>query len=92
MLAPGQKVRVRLDWPEQRGPCHIRTPHYLRGAQGVVEKHLGAFPLPVEVIAMAAPQVARRFAALGGQATLRPGVITDNAAKPCTPACPMMAW
>ena len=39
---------------------------------------LGAFPLPVEVIPMAAPQVARRFAALGGQATLRLGVLTDN--------------
>ena len=39
---------------------------------------LGAFALPVEVIAMAAPQITRRFAALGGQAVLRPGVITDN--------------
>jgi ribose 5-phosphate isomerase A len=39
---------------------------------------LGAFPLPVEVIAMAWPQVARRFAALGGTATLRTGVLTDN--------------
>jgi ribose 5-phosphate isomerase A len=39
---------------------------------------LGGYPLPVEVIAMAAPQVARRFAALGGTATLRAGVITDN--------------
>jgi ribose 5-phosphate isomerase A len=39
---------------------------------------LGAFPLPVEVIAMAAPQITRRFAALGGQATLRTGVLTDN--------------
>ena len=39
---------------------------------------LGGFPLPVEVIAMAAAQVTRRFAALGGQATLRPGVLTDN--------------
>ena len=39
---------------------------------------LGAFPLPVEVIAMAAPQITRRFAALGGTATLRAGVITDN--------------
>jgi ribose 5-phosphate isomerase A len=39
---------------------------------------LGRFPLPVEVIAMAAPQVARRFAALGGTATIRPGVLTDN--------------
>jgi ribose 5-phosphate isomerase A len=32
---------------------------------------LGAFPLPVEVIEMAAPQIARHFAALGGEATLR---------------------
>ena len=39
---------------------------------------LGAFPLPVEVIPMACAQVARRFAALGGQASLRPGVLTDN--------------
>ncbi|MDH4050404.1 MAG: ribose-5-phosphate isomerase RpiA [Rubrivivax sp.] len=39
---------------------------------------LGRYPLPVEVIAMAAPQIARRFAALGGRATLREGVVTDN--------------
>ncbi|MEY4750943.1 MAG: hypothetical protein RIQ60_3157 [Pseudomonadota bacterium] len=39
---------------------------------------LGRFPLPVEVIPMAAAQISRRFAALGGTATLRPGVLTDN--------------
>ena len=39
---------------------------------------LGRFPLPVEVVAMAAPQLVRRFAALGGTATLREGVLTDN--------------
>jgi ribose 5-phosphate isomerase A len=39
---------------------------------------LGNFPLPVEVIAMSAAQVARRFKALGGEATLRAGVVTDN--------------
>ena len=39
---------------------------------------LGRFPLPVEVIPMATAQVARRFAAMGGQAVLREGVITDN--------------
>jgi ribose 5-phosphate isomerase A len=39
---------------------------------------LGRYPLPVEVIAMAAPQVARRFAEQGGTASLRPGVLTDN--------------
>jgi ribose 5-phosphate isomerase A len=39
---------------------------------------LGRFPLPVEVIAMAAAQIARRFRALGGNARLREGVLTDN--------------
>lgn len=39
---------------------------------------LGRFPLPVEVIPMAAAQVARRFAALGGTASARAGVVTDN--------------
>ena len=44
---------------------------------------LGAFPLPVEVIAMAAAQLQRRFAALGGTATLRQHadgslLLTDN--------------
>ncbi len=54
MLAPGTKVRVKLDWPEQRGPCHIRTPHYLRGREGVVERHLGRFRNP-EDLAFARP-------------------------------------
>ena len=39
---------------------------------------LGRFPLPVEVIPMASAQVARRFAAIGGRAELRRGVVTDN--------------
>ena len=39
---------------------------------------LGRFPLPVEVIPMAAAQVARKFAALGGRAQQREGVVTDN--------------
>lgn len=40
---------------------------------------LGAFPLPVEVIPMAAAQVMRRFAKVyGGTATVREGVTTDN--------------
>ncbi|MBL8350440.1 MAG: ribose-5-phosphate isomerase RpiA [Burkholderiaceae bacterium] len=40
---------------------------------------LGRYPLPVEVIPMAAAQVARRFAsAYGGQAAVREGVTTDN--------------
>jgi ribose 5-phosphate isomerase A len=39
---------------------------------------LGRFPLPVEVIPMASAQVARRFKAMGGDARLRAGVVTDN--------------
>ncbi len=39
---------------------------------------LGRFALPVEVIPMATAQVARAFAALGGNAVLREGVVTDN--------------
>jgi ribose 5-phosphate isomerase A len=39
---------------------------------------LGRYPLPVEVIAMAVPQLVRRFAALGGRAVSRDGVTTDN--------------
>lgn len=43
---------------------------------------LGAFPLPVEVIPMAARQIMRRFARLGGQAQVREkdgvALVTDN--------------
>jgi ribose 5-phosphate isomerase A len=39
---------------------------------------LGRFPLPVEYIEMAEAQLIRRFKALGGEAKVRAGVITDN--------------
>ncbi len=39
---------------------------------------LGRFPLPVEVIAIAVPQVMRRFEAMGGQPGVRANVLTDN--------------
>lgn len=39
---------------------------------------LGKFPLPVEVIPMAAAYVSRQLIALGGRPVLRAGVITDN--------------
>lgn len=39
---------------------------------------LGRFPLPVEVIPMAAAQIGRRLKALGGDPVLRENVITDN--------------
>ena len=43
---------------------------------------LGAFPLPVEIIPMAAPEIQRRFNAMGAQASLRmhngQPLLTDN--------------
>ncbi|HKX41306.1 MAG TPA: ribose-5-phosphate isomerase RpiA [Burkholderiaceae bacterium] len=39
---------------------------------------LGTFPLPIEVIPMAAAQISRRLRALGGEPVLRTGVVTDN--------------
>jgi len=43
---------------------------------------LGAFPLPVEVIPMAAPEIMRRFKTMGGVASLRSkngqALVTDN--------------
>jgi ribose 5-phosphate isomerase A len=39
---------------------------------------LGAFPLPVEVVAMARSYVARQLVKLGGQPVWREGVVTDN--------------
>jgi nitrile hydratase len=53
-FAPGTTVRVRDDWPETRGPVHIRTPHYLRGKPGTVVRRLGAYPNP-EDLAFARP-------------------------------------
>jgi ribose 5-phosphate isomerase A len=41
-------------------------------------ERLGRFPLPVEVVPMAAAQIARRFVKLGGRPKLREGVVTDN--------------
>ncbi|MBX9700139.1 MAG: nitrile hydratase subunit beta [Acetobacteraceae bacterium] len=48
-FAPGARVSVRDDWPERRGPCHIRTPHYLRGRAGTVQRVLGAFANPEDL-------------------------------------------
>ena len=41
----GDKVRVRRADP----PGHRRTPHYVRGKRGVVERVCGAFPNPEEL-------------------------------------------
>jgi nitrile hydratase len=57
-FTPGTRVLVKNDWPEERGPCHIRTPHYLRGRAGEVERVLGAFRNP-EDLAFARPAETR---------------------------------
>lgn len=54
-FAPGTRVTVRDDWPERRRlssgepSCHIRTPHYLRGRPGTVQRVLGAFANPEDL-------------------------------------------
>ena len=48
-FAPGSSVRVKDDWPETRGPVHIRTPYYVRGQAGTVVRHLGDFPNPEDL-------------------------------------------
>ncbi len=44
-FAPGDTVAVRRAEP----PGHIRTPFYIRGKQGVVERICGAFANPEEL-------------------------------------------
>ncbi len=48
-FAAGDEVLVRDDWPETRGPVHIRTPHYVRGRRGRIVNRLGAFANPEDV-------------------------------------------
>lgn len=45
-----QKVRVKMLMP----PGHVRTPSYLRGKTGTIERSLGAFPNP-EALAYGRP-------------------------------------
>lgn len=44
-FAVGQRVRVRNDAPKG----HCRTPHYLRGREGVIERAYGAFRNPEQL-------------------------------------------
>jgi nitrile hydratase len=41
----GDRVRVKRSFP----PGHRRTPHYIRGKHGVIERVCGAFPNPEEL-------------------------------------------
>jgi nitrile hydratase len=45
---PGERVRVRNAMP----PGHIRTPFYIRGCIGEIERFCGVFPNPEELAQM----------------------------------------
>ncbi|NNM74172.1 nitrile hydratase subunit beta [Enterovirga sp. DB1703] len=59
-LPLGTTVSVIADWPEERGPCHLRTPSYVRGRRGRIAAHLGRHPNP-EDLAFARPAELRRL-------------------------------
>ncbi len=44
----GEKVRVMKAYP----PGHVRTPYYIRGCVGEVERLCGSFPNPEELAQM----------------------------------------
>ena len=53
-FTPGDPVRVRDDWPEAQAATtgrrpHIRTPHFVRGAEGTIECLLGTFANPEDL-------------------------------------------
>jgi nitrile hydratase subunit beta len=54
-FAPGTRVRVRADDP----PGHVRTPSYVRGHSGVIERVCGDYPNPEE-LAYAKPGLPKR--------------------------------
>ena len=45
LFSPGDRVRVREAYPIG----HVRTPYYIRGKTGVVERLCGAYPNPEEL-------------------------------------------
>ena len=49
-FAAGDRVRVRKAFPLG----HIRTPFYIRGHSGVIERYCGNFPVPEELAQMRA--------------------------------------
>lgn len=46
---PGARVRVKTARPERIVRMHLRTPHYVRGREGVVTRALGRFPNPEDL-------------------------------------------
>jgi nitrile hydratase len=53
MFKAGTPVRIR----EMSPPGHLRTPYYLRGKTGTIERHLGPFENPEQrAYALPAPE------------------------------------
>jgi hypothetical protein len=52
---PGERVRVLKAYP----PGHIRTPYYIRGCVGEIERICGVFPNPEELAQMRSGQPAQ---------------------------------
>ena len=52
---PGERVKVLRAYP----PGHIRTPYYIRGCTGEIERVCGAFPNPEELALMRSGQPPR---------------------------------
>mgnify|MGYP001292390740 CR=1 FL=1 len=44
----GQKVKICSHWPPSP-PTHCRTPHYIRGCLGTIERYCGDFENPEEL-------------------------------------------
>jgi nitrile hydratase len=44
-FAPGDRVRVRAAWP----PGHVRTPWYIRGHTGTIERLCGTYGNPEQL-------------------------------------------
>lgn len=74
-----ETVKVRTDIP----PGHVRTPYYLRGKTGVIERALGPFPNPEDLaygVAAQAGQLLRvrfRMADVWGDAAENPSDILE---------------
>ena len=55
-FAAGDTVSVRDDWPETRGPAHIRTPHYVRAViRARVIRYLGEYSNPEDHLRVRPP-------------------------------------
>ena len=52
---PGDRVKVLKAYP----PGHIRTPYYIRGCTGEIERICGTFPNPEELALMRSGQPAQ---------------------------------